>query len=55
MTERGFRFALIGTREGHDQMQSWVAIEEVGWLEKGVVVSGREWGEDGKEGDRTFG
>lgn len=36
MTEQGFRFALISTREGSDQVQSWLGIDELGWLEKGA-------------------
>lgn len=63
MTEVGFRFALMGAREGSDQMQSWLGVEEVGWLERGGVgkkeeVKGGEWGAAGqgkgkeREGDQ---
>lgn len=40
MTEIEFKFALISVREDSDgNMQSWLSIEEIGWLDRGV---GRE-------------
>lgn len=30
----GFRFALISVKEMADGIQSWLAIEELGWLDK---------------------
>lgn len=57
MTEHGFRFALIGTREGSDLVQSWVGITEVGWLERGVVGAksigeGQGWEVEKGEGEK---
>lgn len=34
MSEDGFRFALAAVREGADVLQTWMAVEEVGWLDK---------------------
>lgn len=40
MTEIEFKFALISVREDSDgNMQSWLSIEEIGWLDRGA---GRE-------------
>lgn len=34
LMEDGFRFALIEVRNETDATQSWIAIEEIGWLHK---------------------
>ncbi|ORY89721.1 mediator complex subunit MED14-domain-containing protein [Leucosporidium creatinivorum] len=53
MSEQGFRFALIGTREGSDGVQSWVGIGEVGWVE--LERGGRTEGEGGEAMGRPEG
>lgn len=42
LTEGGFRFALISVVEGSDVMQSWLEIEELGWLDKSAANG--DWG-----------
>lgn len=32
LTEQGFRFALIGVRVEFDLAQTWLEIEDMGWL-----------------------
>ncbi|KAM0789552.1 hypothetical protein ACM66B_000363 [Microbotryomycetes sp. NB124-2] len=41
MVDNGFKFALVSVREASDQTQNWLGIEEVGWLDKDAIVSGR--------------
>lgn len=42
LAEEGFRFALISVREGSDTMQTWLYIDELGWLDKSSASG--DWG-----------
>ncbi|KAK4054165.1 mediator complex subunit [Microbotryomycetes sp. JL201] len=42
MVEKGFKFALVSVKEVSDQSQNWLGIEEVGWLDKDMIVSGKQ-------------
>ncbi|KAK4054377.1 mediator complex subunit [Microbotryomycetes sp. JL221] len=39
MTEIGFKFALVSMKEGSDQSQNWLAVEDVGWLDKQAILN----------------
>lgn len=34
LADEGFRFALISVKEGSDSIQTWLCLEEIGWLDK---------------------
>lgn len=63
LNDEGFRFALISVREVSDAVQSWLSVEETGWLDKPGPRGGEEgalegiWGpeEDSRDLLKPFG